>query len=141
MRWLSSSTANETASNQVKLDELSGSISLLKELIPIIYTELGTISNCQSTTGSTADAPRAANERSTTSCDTSKQVAKQTQECNTYAIGVWKRISQKLDGKDPDPNRSLDVAEQVPVVASFLKWHLFLEFLEINYFFFRLNFA
>lgn len=35
------------------------------------------------------------------------------QECNSHAISVWKRVSQKLDGKDPDPYKALNVQEQV----------------------------
>ena len=35
------------------------------------------------------------------------------QERNSYAVGVWKRIKMKLDGRDPDVNRRLSVAEQV----------------------------
>ncbi len=35
------------------------------------------------------------------------------QERNSYAVGVWKRIKMKLDGRDPDINRRLSVAEQV----------------------------
>lgn len=35
------------------------------------------------------------------------------QERNTYAVGVWRRVKMKLDGRDPDQNKRLSVAEQV----------------------------
>jgi hypothetical protein len=112
MKWLNSSTPNnELASCQFKLDELCNSISQLKELVPSIYTELNTISNIQLSAIDEQAVCKLDDKR--LSLETSKQNVKSNQECNTYAIGVWKRISQKLDGKDPDPNRSLNVEEQV----------------------------
>lgn len=39
--------------------------------------------------------------------------SKETEEINGYAISVWRRINQKLNGKDPDPNKTLTVEEQV----------------------------
>uniref|UniRef100_H2MY57 FATC domain-containing protein n=1 Tax=Oryzias latipes TaxID=8090 RepID=H2MY57_ORYLA len=38
------------------------------------------------------------------------------QERNSYAVGVWKRVKAKLEGRDVDPNRRLSVAEQVDFV-------------------------
>jgi hypothetical protein len=35
------------------------------------------------------------------------------QECNSYAVSVWRRVNQKLDGKDPDITKSISVQEQV----------------------------
>ena len=35
------------------------------------------------------------------------------QERNSYAVGVWRRVKMKLDGRDPDQNKRLSVAEQV----------------------------
>ena len=35
------------------------------------------------------------------------------QERNAYAIGVWRRVKLKLDGRDPDQNKRFSVAEQV----------------------------
>ena len=35
------------------------------------------------------------------------------QERNTYAVGVWRRVKMKLDGRDPDLNKRMSVAEQV----------------------------
>jgi PI-3-kinase-related kinase SMG-1 len=35
------------------------------------------------------------------------------QERNTYAVGVWRRVKQKLDGRDVDTSKRLTVTEQV----------------------------
>ncbi|XP_037086106.1 serine/threonine-protein kinase smg-1-like [Pollicipes pollicipes] len=35
------------------------------------------------------------------------------QGCNQYALAVWRRVRQKLEGRDPDPTRPASVAEQV----------------------------
>lgn len=35
------------------------------------------------------------------------------QESNSYAVNVWKRIYQKLEGRDVDNSKSLNVKEQV----------------------------
>ena len=38
------------------------------------------------------------------------------QERNSYAVGVWRRVKMKLDGRDPDSSKRLSVAEQVSMV-------------------------
>jgi PI-3-kinase-related kinase SMG-1 len=43
------------------------------------------------------------------------------QERNAYALGVWRRVRMKLEGRDPDPGRRATVQEQV----SELLVHLF----------------
>ena len=35
------------------------------------------------------------------------------QERNSYAVGVWRRVKMKLDGRDPDNSKRLSVSEQV----------------------------
>ena len=35
------------------------------------------------------------------------------QERNMYAIGVWRRVKSKLDGRDQDNNKKMSVADQV----------------------------
>ena len=35
------------------------------------------------------------------------------QEQNSYAVGVWRRVKAKLDGRDPDSSYRMTVAEQV----------------------------
>lgn len=35
------------------------------------------------------------------------------QERNGYAVGVWKRVKMKLDGRDPDSGKRSTVADQV----------------------------
>ena len=39
------------------------------------------------------------------------------QEQNSYAVSVWRRVKAKLDGRDPDANYRLTVAEQVCIIA------------------------
>ncbi|KAK7113677.1 hypothetical protein V1264_012925 [Littorina saxatilis] len=44
------------------------------------------------------------------------RTGKAVQERNSYAVGVWRRVKMKLDGRDPDPSKRLLVAEQVDYV-------------------------
>lgn len=46
------------------------------------------------------------------------------QERNTYALGVWRRVRMKLEGRDPDPGRRATVQEQVSEIVV----HLFSEY-------------
>ncbi|GFO31315.1 serine/threonine-protein kinase smg1, partial [Plakobranchus ocellatus] len=41
------------------------------------------------------------------------KTGKAVQERNWYAVGVWRRVKMKLEGRDPDPNKKMTVAEQV----------------------------
>ena len=40
------------------------------------------------------------------------RTGKAIQVRNTYAVGVWRRVKMKLDGRDPDSNHRLSAAEQ-----------------------------
>jgi len=40
------------------------------------------------------------------------------QERNSYAVGVWRRVRLKLDGRDVDSNKRMSVAEQVSINQS-----------------------
>ncbi|XP_048758488.2 serine/threonine-protein kinase SMG1-like [Ostrea edulis] len=44
------------------------------------------------------------------------RTGKAIQERNSYAVSVWRRVKMKLDGRDPDLNKRLSVAEQVEFV-------------------------
>lgn len=39
------------------------------------------------------------------------------QERNSYAVGVWRRVKMKLDGRDPDSSKRLSVTEQVSMIC------------------------
>ena len=45
-----------------------------------------------------------------------KRTGKALQEQNSYAVGVWRRVKAKLDGRDPDPTYRMTVAEQVGII-------------------------
>ena len=42
------------------------------------------------------------------------------QERNSYAVGVWRRVRLKLDGRDVDPNKRMTVPEQVRLTVMLL---------------------
>ena len=42
-----------------------------------------------------------------------KRTGKALQEQNSYAVGVWRRVKAKLDGRDPDHAYRMTVSEQV----------------------------
>lgn len=44
------------------------------------------------------------------------RTGKAIQERNSYAVGVWRRVKMKLDGRDPDSAKRLSVPEQVDYV-------------------------
>ncbi|KAH3864467.1 hypothetical protein DPMN_027485, partial [Dreissena polymorpha] len=46
------------------------------------------------------------------------KTGKAIQERNSYAVGVWRRVKMKLDGRDPDQNKRLSVQEQVEYVIN-----------------------
>ena len=50
------------------------------------------------------------------SCKTGKTI----QECNAYAISVWKRVNQKLEGKDGDLNKQMSIQEQVSFILYYI---------------------
>ena len=41
------------------------------------------------------------------------RTGKAIQARNAYAVGVWRRVKMKLDGRDPDSNHRLSAADQV----------------------------
>ncbi|XP_063243710.1 serine/threonine-protein kinase SMG1 isoform X2 [Bacillus rossius redtenbacheri] len=48
--------------------------------------------------------------------DRDPQTGKAIQERNAYALGVWRRVRMKLEGRDPDPGRRATVQEQVDFI-------------------------
>ncbi|XP_059145931.1 serine/threonine-protein kinase SMG1-like [Physella acuta] len=44
------------------------------------------------------------------------KTGKAVQERNSYAVGVWRRVKMKLEGRDPDPNKRMSIAEQVDYI-------------------------
>jgi PI-3-kinase-related kinase SMG-1 len=69
------------------------------------------------TTGSKALQPQPV----TTTAAVCAQVksGKVMQECNSYAIGVWKKIYLKLDGKETSTTERLSIQEQVELFLNF----------------------
>lgn len=45
------------------------------------------------------------------------RTGKVVQERNSYAVGVWRQVKAKLDGRDPDLNRRFTIPEQVDYVV------------------------
>ena len=43
------------------------------------------------------------------------------QEQNSYAVGVWRRVKAKLDGRDYNPAIRMTVAEQVRTLEPWIK--------------------
>ncbi len=49
------------------------------------------------------------------------RTGKVIQARNSYAVGVWRRVNMKLDGRDPDPNHRLSATEQVIFFTLFVQ--------------------
>ncbi|XP_076458807.1 serine/threonine-protein kinase SMG1-like [Babylonia areolata] len=67
-----------------------------------------------SVVGSPQHRDRASAKRDKVSRD--PRTGKAVQERNSYAVGVWRRVKMKLDGRDPDSSKRLSVPEQVDYV-------------------------
>jgi len=78
--------------------------------VPLIYASL------ESLVGDEKD--EAANEKLQS---VSSRTGRSGQECNSYAVGVWKRVREKLEGKDAECGGSegaCSVEEQVERLIS-----------------------
>lgn len=87
--------------------EIKEKLNTLESIIPKIYADLESINQApdKKLPESTKVDPKPMRLMS--------KAVKVVQECNSHAISVWKRVYQKLDGRDVDKNVQMNVQEQV----------------------------
>lgn len=104
-----------------KSNEIFSKLEILKETVPKIYSELKYLNEQPQQllqTDITLNKEKLLDEKKNNNCGIkfSSKTGRVVQECNSHAISVWKRVSQKLEGKDPDPNKVLNIQEQVCII-------------------------
>ena len=109
--------------DQLTLDEIKSKLRLLEEIVPKVYDHLALIKETvqekksvilESMSSSAATSNLAKTPPPTSLLKENSKTGKVIQECNSHAISVWKKIYQKLDGKDlPDSTEKFNVQEQV----------------------------
>jgi hypothetical protein len=104
--------------NQDALVEIRAKLELLVAIVPKVYEDLMSIKEIpDKKQPNIVDILDKGNSSANTACQANRapqvKPGKIMQECNSYAIGVWKKIYQKLDGKDSASSERLNVQEQV----------------------------
>lgn len=105
---------------QTRPTDVQEKITALKDLVPKIYTELSMLNEEENKCNSTniqehSDVKESSDEKRKLARISSK-TGKVLQECNSYAVGVWKRVHQKLEGKDIDSEVSSSTQDQVSLI-------------------------
>jgi len=124
-----------------KSNEIFSKLEILKETVPKIYSELKYLNEqpqqqqlLQTDIITLNNKEKLLDEKKNNNggIKFSSKTGRVVQECNSHAISVWKRVSQKLEGKDPDPNKVLNIQEQVCIIL-FLILFIFLNFKIISF--------
>ncbi|XP_065311979.1 serine/threonine-protein kinase SMG1 isoform X2 [Dermacentor albipictus] len=95
-------------------------LSELIAMVPRVYDGLTELANAQDG----LDQPKNATVNKSVEQTPDRKVTKDPrtgkalQERNSYAVGVWRRVKMKLDGRDPDSSKRSSVAEQVDYIIS-----------------------
>lgn len=95
-------------------------LSELIAMVPRVYNGLTELANAQDG----LDSPKNYTVNKSVEQTPDRKVAKDPrtgkalQERNSYAVGVWRRVKMKLDGRDPDSTKRSSVAEQVDHIIS-----------------------
>jgi PI-3-kinase-related kinase SMG-1 len=100
---------------QTRPTDVQEKITALKDLVPRIYTDLS-ILNEEDSKSNIMDVNNDAKDSSDEKqklVRISSKTGKVVQEYNSYAVGVWKRVHQKLEGKDINPEISSTIQDQV----------------------------
>lgn len=90
---------------ETETSELEETFKQLCEFVPKIYEDLKTLND-------PCEKKSEVNKNERKNVDTVK-VLRGIQEGNSHAIAVWKRVHEKLDGRDPDNKNQITVQEQV----------------------------
>lgn len=114
VRYLSSDEMLQTRPREIQCK-----LASLKGLVLRIYTDLNGL-NCQGTESVTKEIVSAAQEDKNVLLRVSSKTGKAVHECNSYAVSVWKRVHQKLEGRDIDPEIVCSSQEQASFGMVFL---------------------
>lgn len=118
---------------RLNMNTVKEELVTLVDIVPHIYDDLFTLNQFEpSPTTTTEDSNGKGKKPDLDSRDAANKNGKTllklnsrnshllAQECNSYAISVWKRVYQKLDGKDTEQGGEMNVKEQVICSLFFL---------------------
>lgn len=88
----------------------------LAGMVPGVYGGLTALASAQDGIDQQKAVVRGAEDTPDRKVAKDPRTGKALQERNSYAVGVWKRVKMKLDGRDPDSSKRSSVAEQVEYV-------------------------
>jgi hypothetical protein len=89
-------------------------LRMVIEVIPKIYEDLYLLGNEETSSGGECVVEKKQSAPKPTRLSSRNgEGFLMAQDCNSYAMSVWKRVYQKLDGRDPDLNRVMGIEEQV----------------------------
>ncbi|EEC17441.1 fkbp-rapamycin associated protein, putative [Ixodes scapularis] len=88
----------------------------LAGMVPGVYGGLTALASAQDGIDQQKAVVRGADDTPDRKVAKDPRTGKALQERNSYAVGVWKRVKMKLDGRDPDSSKRSSVAEQVEYV-------------------------
>ncbi|XP_043241225.1 serine/threonine-protein kinase SMG1-like [Amphibalanus amphitrite] len=104
------SVLNEPVSRDHVTEYLTGLEAILQST-GAVYDTLVALAGQLSSAPAEDTKPLTPREKPSTQRD--PRTGRGIQGCNQYALAVWRRVRQKLEGRDPDPNRTATVEEQV----------------------------
>lgn len=96
-------------------------LSELINMVPRVYDGLTELANAQDGLEQPKNPPtvgKSVEQTPDKKVSKDPRTGKALQERNSYAVGVWRRVKMKLDGRDPDSNKRSSVAEQVDYIIS-----------------------
>ena len=100
--------------------DIQAKILALKTLIPKIYSDLNGLMNEETSLGIHGDemsTPEALEKNNNLQLNTNRTISKTgkllQESGNAFAISVWKRVNQKLEGKDTDLEEGCSTQYQV----------------------------
>lgn len=108
------------ASDATPSDIIQEALSELIAMVPRVYQGLTELASAQDGLDQPKSVAVSKSVEQTPDRKVNKdpRTGKALQERNSYAVGVWRRVKMKLDGRDPDSNKRSSVAEQVEYIIS-----------------------
>lgn len=99
-------------------DSTQRALAELTDMVPRVYQGLTDLADAQDDQPRSVAASKSVEQTPDKKVTKDPRTGKALQERNSYAVGVWRRVKMKLDGRDPDSTKRSSVAEQVEYIIS-----------------------
>lgn len=99
-------------------DSTQRALAELTDMVPRVYQGLTDLADAQDDQPKSVAASKSVEQTPDKKVTKDPRTGKALQERNSYAVGVWRRVKMKLDGRDPDSTKRSSVAEQVEYIIS-----------------------